>query len=68
MAETKTFNDAIRIALRDDSMEETETIGAVETENNGQVKEVIGLLTKILNKKGPLSNKYFICKRWSSHL
>ena len=42
MADPKTFNDTIRIALREGSMEEMETIGAVEAENNGQVKEVIG--------------------------
>ena len=58
MVVPKTFNDAIRIALREESMEETETVGAVVTENNGQVKEVMGLLTKILNEKGPLRNKY----------
>ena len=58
MAVPKTFNDAIRIALREESMEETETVGAVETENNGQVDKVMGLLTKILNKKGPVRNKY----------
>eukprot|EP00795_Rhopilema_esculentum_P007292 gene7292-12992_t len=53
MADHKTFNDAIRIALREESMEETETVCAEETQNNGQVKEIIGLLTKILNEKGP---------------
>eukprot|EP00795_Rhopilema_esculentum_P007296 gene7296-12996_t len=55
MADHKTFNDAIRIALREESMEETETVCAEETQTNGQVKEIIRLLTKILNEKGPIN-------------
>ena len=54
MADPKTFNDAIRVALREESLEITcgpEQVHAVQSsQQNSQMTEVIGLLTKLLQK------------------
>ena len=51
MADPKTFSEAIRIALREESFETNyapERMNAVEPQKNDQMTEVIGLLGKLL--------------------
>jgi len=53
MADPKTFSDAIRVALREESLEESfapQRVSSVEPQND-QMTQVIGLLTKLLEKK-----------------
>ena len=61
MADTKTFSDAIRIALREESFETNyapERVNAVEPQKNDQMTEVIGLLGKLL-KSNDVSERNF---------
>ena len=58
MADPKTFSDAIRVALRDESLEEKfapQRVSAVEPQNE-QMTQVIGLLTKLLEKNNISGN------------
>ena len=66
MADPKTFNDAIRVALREESLDMTcglEQVHAVEgSHQNSQMTEVIGLLTKLLQKNDTSSINNFRSK------
>ena len=58
MADPKTFSDAIRVALREESLEESlapQRVSSVEPQND-QMTQVIGLLTKLLEKKDSPGN------------
>ena len=58
MADPKTFSDAIRVALREESLEESfapQRISSVEPQND-QMTQVIGLLTKLLENKDNQGN------------
>ena len=53
MVDPKTFLDAIRVAIREESLEESfapQRVSSVEPQND-QMTQVIGLLTKLLEKK-----------------
>ena len=61
MADPKTFSDAIRIALREESFETNyapERVNAVEPQKNDQMTKVIGLLGKLL-KNNDVSERNF---------
>ena len=61
MADPKSFSDAIRIALREESLEANyapEKVNAVDTQKNDQMTEVIGLLGKLL-KNNDVSERNF---------
>ena len=60
MADPKTFSDAIRIALREESFTEHHTPGSVNAvqPQNEQMAEVIGLLNKLLKTNDSDDTKF----------
>ena len=72
MADPKTFSGAIRVALREESLDESfapQCMSAVESQNN-QMMKVIGLLTKLLEKKDNAGNngRHFRTVNRNEHL
>eukprot|EP00794_Sanderia_malayensis_P007624 gene7624-8464_t len=62
MADPKTFSDAIRIALREESLEDSQAINVVNHGNDqqrDQMTEIIGLLGKLLKKEDGESQRKF---------
>eukprot|EP00794_Sanderia_malayensis_P014869 gene14869-16415_t len=66
MADPKTFSDAIRIALREESREDSKAINVVNHENDqqrDQMTEIIGLLGKLLKKEDVESQRKYSGRR-----